>query len=43
MRESRIAEEDAQKAEEAAAADQAARLRSSVRPQRRTEATTAAS
>src|SRR5687768_7657747 len=41
MRESRIAEEDAQQAEEAAKADQAARLRSSVRPQRR-EATSAA-
>ena len=42
MRESRIADEDAQKAEEAAAADQAARLRSSVRPQRRTETPTPA-
>jgi small subunit ribosomal protein S2 len=40
-REKRIAEEDAQKAEEAAAADTAARLRSAVRPQRR-EATSAA-
>ncbi len=39
MRESRIAEEDAQQAEEAAAADAAARLRTAVRPQRRTEAT----
>ena len=37
MRESRIAEDDARAAEEAAAADQAARLRTSVRPQRRTE------
>ena len=35
MRESRIAEDDAARAEEAAAADQAARLRSAVRPQRR--------
>ena len=42
MRESRIAEEDAQRAEETAAADAAARLRTSVRPQRRTEATSAA-
>ena len=38
MRESKIAEDDAQRAEEAAAADAAARLRTSVRPQRRTEA-----
>ena len=37
FRESRIAEEDTQRAEEAAAADQAARLRTAVRPQRRTE------
>ena len=35
MRESRIAEEDAAKAEEAAAADAAARLTRAVRPQRR--------
>jgi small subunit ribosomal protein S2 len=35
MRESRIAEEDAQRAEEAAAADSAARLTRAVRPQRR--------
>ena len=41
MRESRIAEEDAQQAEEAAKADQAARLRSSVRPQRREAASAA--
>jgi small subunit ribosomal protein S2 len=41
MRESRIAEEDAQKAEEAAQADQAARLRSSLRPQRREAASAA--
>jgi small subunit ribosomal protein S2 len=40
MRESRIAEEDAAKAEEAAAADAAARLTRAVRPQRR-ETTTA--
>jgi small subunit ribosomal protein S2 len=40
MRESRIAEEDAARAEEAAAADAAARLRTAVRPQRR-EATPA--
>jgi small subunit ribosomal protein S2 len=41
MRESRIAEEDQQRAEDAAAADQAARLRTAVRPQRRAEPTTA--
>jgi small subunit ribosomal protein S2 len=41
FRESRIAEEDAHRAEEAAQADAAARLRTSVRPQRR-EATSAA-
>jgi hypothetical protein len=35
MRESRIAEEDASRAEEAAQADAAARLRTAVRPQRR--------
>ena len=43
MRESQIAEDDAQRAEEAAQADQAARLRSAVRPQRRTETPTPAS
>ena len=37
LRESKIAEDEAQRAEEAAAADAAARLRSSVRPQRRSE------
>jgi small subunit ribosomal protein S2 len=38
MRESRIAEEDADRAKETAASDAAARLRSSARPQRRAEA-----
>ena len=42
MRESRIAEEDARAAEDTAQADAAARLRTAVRPQRRTEATSAA-
>jgi small subunit ribosomal protein S2 len=42
MRESRIAEEDAAKAEEAAAADAAARLTRAVRPQRREPTTTTA-
>jgi small subunit ribosomal protein S2 len=41
MRESRIAEEASAQAEEAAAADAAARLTRSTRPQRRAEATTA--
>jgi small subunit ribosomal protein S2 len=35
MRESRMAEEDATRAQEAAEADAAARLRTAVRPQRR--------
>src|SRR5688500_4664349 len=39
QRESRIAEEDQQRAEEAAAADAAARLTRAVRPQRRVETT----
>ena len=42
MRESRIAEEDASRAEEAAQADAAARLRTAVRPQRREAAPTPA-
>jgi small subunit ribosomal protein S2 len=42
MRESRIAEEDRERAEEAAAADSAARLTRAVRPQRRTETPTPA-
>src|ERR1051325_6417657 len=42
MRESRIAEEDATRAQEAAEADAAARLRTAVRPQRREAAPTAA-
>jgi hypothetical protein len=42
MRESRIAEEDAARAEEAAARDEAARLTRAVRPQRREPATTPA-
>ena len=42
MRESRIAEEDASRAQEAAEADAAARLRTAVRPQRREAAPTPA-
>jgi small subunit ribosomal protein S2 len=42
MRESRIAEEDAARAQEAAEADAAARLRTAVRPQRREPTPTAA-
>src|SRR5689334_16198079 len=42
MRESRIAEEDAARAQEAAEADAAARLRTAVRPQRREAAPTPA-
>src|SRR5438132_2170761 len=42
MRESRMAEEDATRAEEAAQADAAARLRTAVRPQRREPTPTAA-
>jgi hypothetical protein len=42
MRESRIAEDDAARAEEAAQADAAARLTRSVRPQRREQTPTPA-